>query len=126
MKLPVSVLFVSLVVACASKTDDALEADAASVVPEDEPAVVTHDRELRGAWVSSVFNGTWPSRTGLPATAMEAELVAIFDSLAIDRIVPATGPGNVKLSLAAGRWAISHADRRGVESRGLVVSVGRK
>ena len=51
-----------------------------------ETIAVAHDRELRGAWVSTVFNGTWPSRTGLAPAAAQAELVAIFDALASARM----------------------------------------
>ena len=43
---------------------------------------VHHERELRGAWVSTVYNGTWPSRTGLTESAAKAELIGIFDALA--------------------------------------------
>lgn len=46
------------------------------------PAVtVGHARELRGAWVATVFNLTWPSRTGLTQAASRAEIVAILDTL---------------------------------------------
>jgi uncharacterized lipoprotein YddW (UPF0748 family) len=48
----------------------------------DNSVVVTHDRELRGAWISTVYNGVWPSATGLSMTAAKAELVGIFDALA--------------------------------------------
>lgn len=43
---------------------------------------VSHDRQLRGAWISTVFNGTWPSKTGLSEAAAKAELVAQLDALA--------------------------------------------
>ena len=52
----------------------------------DESVVVGHDRELRGAWISTVYNGTWPSKTGLDAATAKAELVAIFDALASARM----------------------------------------
>jgi uncharacterized lipoprotein YddW (UPF0748 family) len=48
----------------------------------DEGVVVAHDRELRGAWISTVYNGTWPSETGLSMQAAKAELAGIFDALA--------------------------------------------
>ncbi len=47
-----------------------------------EHAAVAHERELRGAWISTVYNGTWPSKTGLSPAAAQAELVGIFDALA--------------------------------------------
>lgn len=43
---------------------------------------VGHTRELRGAWVASVFNITWPSRTGLTQSASRDEIVAILDVMA--------------------------------------------
>ncbi|MBX3222966.1 MAG: family 10 glycosylhydrolase [Labilithrix sp.] len=55
-------------------------------VPIDTSVVVAHDRELRGAWISTVYNGTWPSRTGLTAVAAKSELLAIFDALASARM----------------------------------------
>jgi len=57
-------------------------------VPAPAPApaprlvAVAHDRELRAAWISTAYNGTWPSTTGLSMAAARAELVAIFDALA--------------------------------------------
>lgn len=48
----------------------------------DDSVVVAHDRELRGAWISTVYNGVWPSETGLSMDAAKAELVGIFDALA--------------------------------------------
>lgn len=49
---------------------------------EDGTVALSHARELRGAWISVVYNGTWPSKTGLTEAAAKAELVAIFDALA--------------------------------------------
>ncbi len=46
---------------------------------------VSHPREMRGVWLSSVSNLDFPSRTGLTAAQAEAELVAV-----VDRVV-ATG-----------------------------------
>jgi uncharacterized lipoprotein YddW (UPF0748 family) len=51
-------------------------------LPIDTSVAVGHERELRGAWISTVYNGTWPSRTGLSATEAKAELLGIFDALA--------------------------------------------
>lgn len=45
---------------------------------EGEPAV---KHQFRAAWVASVTNIDWPSRTGLTAEEQQAELVAIFDDL---------------------------------------------
>ena len=39
-------------------------------------------REFRAAWVSSVYNGVWPSRKGLTTTEQKAELLAILDRAA--------------------------------------------
>ncbi len=82
--------------ACAAETDEAPPADIVpppvdsppeekkpdDPPPPDEGVAVAHDRELRGAWISTVFNGTWPSKTGLSEADAKAELVAIFDALA--------------------------------------------
>jgi uncharacterized lipoprotein YddW (UPF0748 family) len=80
-------LFV-LLGACASELDPSSEAplvppEPTTPVPGDE---VRHRRELRGAWISSVFNGTWPSAVGLTESAAKNELVAIFDALASVRM----------------------------------------
>jgi uncharacterized lipoprotein YddW (UPF0748 family) len=49
---------------------------------DDHPTVpVSHDRELRGAWVATVANINFPSTTGLSATEQQAELRAILDTL---------------------------------------------
>jgi uncharacterized lipoprotein YddW (UPF0748 family) len=50
--------------------------------PAPGTVVVSHDRELRGAWISTVYNGTWPSKTGLSKQAAQAELLTLFDALA--------------------------------------------
>ncbi len=42
---------------------------------------VGHTRELRAAWVASVFNLTWPSRTGLSEAQSRGEIAAILDTL---------------------------------------------
>jgi uncharacterized lipoprotein YddW (UPF0748 family) len=44
----------------------------------------TPKRQLRGMWISSVANIDWPSRTGLSASAQQAELRAYLD-LAVQR-----------------------------------------
>ncbi len=38
-------------------------------------------REFRGAWVASVYNIDWPSRTGLSAAAQQSELRATLDQM---------------------------------------------
>ncbi len=53
-------------------TIDALAETAAPPAPQ---------REMRGAWVASVFNINWPSRKGLPVTQQKAELIRILDRL---------------------------------------------
>ena len=52
--------------------------------PVEEPplAQTQMPRELRGAWISSVWNGTWPSRTGMTPAQAEAELTALLDAMA--------------------------------------------
>src|SRR4051812_9329688 len=83
---------------CASDDGDVATPVPAAVDPPHEPPIaapttttppfvpppvkVAHDRELRGAWISTVFNGTWPSKAGLSQSAAQAELLAIFDALA--------------------------------------------
>ncbi len=47
---------------------------------------VRHERELRGAWISTVYNGTWPSKPGLSPADAKSELIAIFDALATARM----------------------------------------
>ena len=39
-------------------------------------------KELRGAWIATVVNIDWPSKTGLSAAEQQAELTAIFDKVA--------------------------------------------
>ena len=68
-------------------TDNATIPDdaAAPTAPDAAPITVTvgHVRELRGVWISTVNNGTWPSKTALGASAAKAELLTIFDALAL-------------------------------------------
>lgn len=42
---------------------------------------VSHRREFRGAWVASVWNGDWPSKTGLSVSEQQAELIEIIKKL---------------------------------------------
>lgn len=48
--------------------------------PEPETVSTAHERELRGAWIATVFNINWPSRQGLSASAAQAELRGLFDT----------------------------------------------
>lgn len=52
--------------------------------PEDEAGTiaVAHERELRGAWIHYVWNGVWPSRSGMTEAAAKAELIGLLDGLA--------------------------------------------
>jgi len=66
-------------------------AEGGSSVPDadaapDDSVAVGHERELRGAWISTVFNGTWPSTTGLSEGASKAELTAILDAFVSARM----------------------------------------
>jgi uncharacterized lipoprotein YddW (UPF0748 family) len=45
------------------------------------PPPPTLKRELRGAWMASVFNIDWPSRKGMPVAQQRAELLHTFDRL---------------------------------------------
>ncbi|MHC5829058.1 MAG: glycoside hydrolase family 10 protein, partial [Nostoc sp.] len=40
-----------------------------------------HNREFRGAWVVSVWNGDWPSKAGLSVDQQKAELTEIITKL---------------------------------------------
>lgn len=42
---------------------------------------VSHQREFRGAWVTTVWNSDWPSKPGLPVEQQKAELRAILDRM---------------------------------------------
>ncbi|MEH1929341.1 glycoside hydrolase family 10 protein [Nostoc sp.] len=42
---------------------------------------VNHNREFRGAWVVSVWNGDWPSKVGLSVDQQKAELTEIITKL---------------------------------------------
>jgi uncharacterized lipoprotein YddW (UPF0748 family) len=84
-----SVLFFLLVAAACSSEDGsdgmppgATPAGADASSPTIEHMTVSHERQLRGAWISTVFNGTWPSKTGLTESEAKAELLAQLDALA--------------------------------------------
>ena len=59
-------------------------ADASSPADAGDPTLVAieHTRELRGAWVPSVWNLAFPSRTGLTRAETEAEITTMLDRLA--------------------------------------------
>ncbi|AFZ58786.1 family 10 glycosylhydrolase [Anabaena cylindrica FACHB-243] len=42
---------------------------------------VSHSREFRGAWVTTVWNSDWPSKAGLSVDQQKAELSAIIQQL---------------------------------------------
>lgn len=53
--------------------------------PDPDPSAVTvqpsHRREFRGAWITTVWNSDWPSRSGLGVSQQQEELVQILDKL---------------------------------------------
>ncbi len=55
-----------------------------AAAPPDTPAAAPPPppSEFRGVWVASVANIDWPSRKGLPADALRAEMIAILDRCA--------------------------------------------
>jgi uncharacterized lipoprotein YddW (UPF0748 family) len=63
--------------------DDGSGSDSTGDEPPPELAEVGHERELRAAWIATVYNINWPSSTGLPVTAMQDELLAFLD-MAVD------------------------------------------
>ena len=48
--------------------------------PAEDTVVVAHTREVRGAWIATVWNINWPSRTGLSAAAQQAEMERLLDA----------------------------------------------
>jgi uncharacterized lipoprotein YddW (UPF0748 family) len=56
--------------------------DAAEPPPDGGPELVavSHDREVRGVWIATVFNINWPSRAELPAAEQQRELEALLDT----------------------------------------------
>jgi len=47
--------------------------------PAPELVPVSHDRELRGVWIATVFNINWPSSTGLSSAQAQGELIELLD-----------------------------------------------
>lgn len=41
---------------------------------------VSHERELRGVWIATVWNINWPSSSSLSASASQAELLTLLDT----------------------------------------------
>lgn len=61
-----------------SADEDAVQADATA--PESPEGVeVAHRREVRGVWIPTVFNISWPSRSGLAAETQKNELLGLLD-----------------------------------------------
>jgi uncharacterized lipoprotein YddW (UPF0748 family) len=60
-------------------TSDADTDDATELEPNAE-VEVSHEREVRGVWVPTVFNISWPSRSGLTAQAQKRELTALMET----------------------------------------------
>jgi uncharacterized lipoprotein YddW (UPF0748 family) len=52
----------------------------------DDTVAVSHTREFRGAWVATVGNINFPSRTGLSMSASQAELTALLNTMQRNRL----------------------------------------
>jgi uncharacterized lipoprotein YddW (UPF0748 family) len=65
---------------------DASDHDADAGTDAGPTTVVAHARELRGAWVATVYGLDWPSGTGVSAEQQRLELIAIVDRLAALRM----------------------------------------
>jgi len=48
--------------------------------PPPETLALSHPREFRGAWIATVFNINWPSRSGLDLAAQQRELRGLLDA----------------------------------------------
>lgn len=51
------------------------------VIKPPEKIAVSHRREFRGVWVTTVWNTDWPSKPGLPTEQQQAELIVLLDQL---------------------------------------------
>ncbi|HLP89259.1 MAG TPA: family 10 glycosylhydrolase [Nostocaceae cyanobacterium] len=49
--------------------------------PTDKTVKVSHQREFRGAWVTTVWNSDWPSKAGLTTEQQKTELTEIIKQL---------------------------------------------
>jgi uncharacterized lipoprotein YddW (UPF0748 family) len=82
----------AVLAACSAEAGGAHTSDAAAAEqlgegprPEagtDQAIAVAHDREMRGAWIATVWNQNWPSKVGLSADEAKAELITMLDGLA--------------------------------------------
>lgn len=52
-----------------------------STIPTAVTVSVSHQREFRGAWVTTVWNSDWPSKAGLSVAQQQAELLEILNRL---------------------------------------------
>ncbi|WP_414563537.1 MULTISPECIES: glycoside hydrolase family 10 protein [unclassified Anabaena] len=50
-------------------------------VPTSGTVSVSHQREFRAAWVTTVWNSDWPSKAGLPVAQQQAEFLEILNRL---------------------------------------------
>jgi len=61
-----------------------------------EAAIPMAPREMRAVWITTVYNGNWPSNKGLPVAQQQQELLAIFDramAMNLNAIVFQVRPG---------------------------------
>ncbi|MEM9543235.1 MAG: family 10 glycosylhydrolase [Cyanobacteria bacterium P01_E01_bin.42] len=58
-----------------------IDSDRAVAAPTAQTELLSHEREFRGAWITSVWNVNFPSEQGLPAEKQQQELRAILDRL---------------------------------------------
>lgn len=63
----------------AGSADDAAPPES-DLGPPVETASVAWPREMRGVWLTTVYNINWPSRQGLSASAQQAELTDLLDT----------------------------------------------
>ncbi len=63
----------------------ALSASAETYIPSQEKTPHI-PREFRAAWIATVYNIDWPSKSGLSAAAQKAEAISILDKLAALKI----------------------------------------
>jgi len=89
-----AILLLTLIAGCGDDDGDAPDPDAATPVdagadtdgftaedlgPPVETASVAWPREMRGVWLTTVFNINWPSSQSLSASAQQSELTALLD-----------------------------------------------
>lgn len=96
MRLADSIRFLSAVAAFATVALTSTALHAQVPVAANASALPEPPRELRAAWVSTVYNGNWPSRPGLPVAQQQKELIAIMDqakSLKLNAVIFQVRPG---------------------------------